>query len=251
MAKYDALRAYLTTLNDVQWCPRLDEIEAIIGSRLPGSAARHRTWWANSGGNLVHQNAWLDAGWRVDSVDLARHRVVFRRSRLGGLAGTARSEPAIQPAPERLSNPELARARAALKEPVTVSLRAEWTTVGSLDQLARAPDLLGEGGGVLRVVHLGSPNSASILIDCNRLSEALDWLVDGQRLPARELETMISMPGRSETEVQVLRSGNAWLLAGGKGRKADLGEERERRMVAELLLLQERQSGRGETLLSL
>lgn len=84
MSKYEPLREHLARLEDVVWAAKLNEVEDIIGSSLPKSAREHRTWWANSGGSLVHQNAWLDAGWRVERTDLMRDVIVFRRLRIGG-----------------------------------------------------------------------------------------------------------------------------------------------------------------------
>lgn len=57
-----------------------DEIEAIIGSSLPASARRSRSWWANSrASNRVQSAAWMEAGFHVDSVDLEAERVALSR----------------------------------------------------------------------------------------------------------------------------------------------------------------------------
>ena len=42
-------------------------VEDLVG-RLPESAYRHRAWWGNNDGT-VEAKAWLDAGWRVESVN--------------------------------------------------------------------------------------------------------------------------------------------------------------------------------------
>ncbi|MEP3304592.1 MAG: hypothetical protein ABJO05_21720, partial [Roseibium sp.] len=44
-------------------------------------------------------------------------------------------------------------------------------------------------------------------------------------------------------EFDLIRGGNAWLLTDGRGRKADLEVDEERGLVAQLLVLQERQAG--------
>jgi hypothetical protein len=77
MAKYDRLTDWLKK-------PTLpltfDEIETIIVERLPASAAQYRPWWGNETNADSRQcHAWLDAGWRVDSVDLSNKRVVFKK----------------------------------------------------------------------------------------------------------------------------------------------------------------------------
>lgn len=51
------------------------EIENILESRLPQSAYIHREWWANGG--HVQADAWLNAGYQVDSVDLVNYCIVF------------------------------------------------------------------------------------------------------------------------------------------------------------------------------
>lgn len=50
------------------------EIERIIGE-LPTSARSHREWWSNHEGNT--QARWIDAGWRVDHVELGIETIVF------------------------------------------------------------------------------------------------------------------------------------------------------------------------------
>jgi hypothetical protein len=77
MAKYDRLTEWLKK-------PSLpltfDEIEKIIGERLPASAAQYRPWWGNEVNAESRQcHAWLDAGWQVESVDLNNKRVVFKK----------------------------------------------------------------------------------------------------------------------------------------------------------------------------
>jgi len=55
-------------------------IEKIIKNDLPNSARKYREWWANGG--HTHADAWLDAGFRVDSVNLCQS-VVFAKSKMG------------------------------------------------------------------------------------------------------------------------------------------------------------------------
>ncbi len=55
------------------------EIEQIIGDKLPPSAHNHREWWSNHAGRHVQAGAWLEAGWKVDSVDQEGQTVRFRR----------------------------------------------------------------------------------------------------------------------------------------------------------------------------
>ena len=54
---------------------------------------------------------------------------------------------------------------------------------------------------------------------------------------------------KAPIECDVVKAGNAWLLTDGRGRKADLDEQSECYLVAQLLYLQELQNGRKTTLL--
>ncbi len=83
MSKYQPLHDYLSNLpaTSADVTLRFDEVENILGDRLPVSASQHRPWWANdlSTKTHTHAQAWLAAGWRVDGVDLTQHWVRFRR----------------------------------------------------------------------------------------------------------------------------------------------------------------------------
>jgi hypothetical protein len=76
------------------------EIEKIIGSKLPASA-RYRAWWSNNDFNSVLTKVWIEAGFKSEQVDMARHKLVFRRVRkpeaAGGIAQAAGEQP-IHPA---------------------------------------------------------------------------------------------------------------------------------------------------------
>jgi hypothetical protein len=57
-----------------------DQIERIIRAQLPKSAGTYQEWWSNeSTGSHVQSHAWMNAGWRVDSVDLSAKWVRFFR----------------------------------------------------------------------------------------------------------------------------------------------------------------------------
>lgn len=76
MGKYDPLHKHLvdnlSRVNELTM--NFAEIEKLVG-HLPSSAHVHRTWWTRSTG--AGAQAWLSAGWRVESVDLVGKRVVF------------------------------------------------------------------------------------------------------------------------------------------------------------------------------
>lgn len=57
------------------------EIESILGFKLPGSAYNHRPWWANPSSAIDHPyaQAWLAAGWKVETVNQSQKWVRFIR----------------------------------------------------------------------------------------------------------------------------------------------------------------------------
>jgi len=87
MGKYEPLTEFLSKqpLDEVRMS--FEQIERIIGSKLPSSAQHHRAWWSNNPNNSVMTRAWLDAGFRSEQVDMADHKLVFRRAEHGQPAG--------------------------------------------------------------------------------------------------------------------------------------------------------------------
>lgn len=59
--------------------PSFSKIEEIIGGKLPASAYKLRSWWANDSVGHVQSRQWLDVGWRVASADLNKQVVRFAR----------------------------------------------------------------------------------------------------------------------------------------------------------------------------
>jgi CBS domain-containing protein len=57
-----------------------EDIENVLGETLPPAAREHRSWWANDPISNQQSVAWLQAGWRVDDVDLTAGEVTFRQS---------------------------------------------------------------------------------------------------------------------------------------------------------------------------
>jgi len=56
-----------------------EEIEKVIGVKLPPKAQHHRAWWSNNASNNVMTRVWLDAGFETEQVDMAARKLVFRR----------------------------------------------------------------------------------------------------------------------------------------------------------------------------
>ncbi len=82
MSKYDPLQTFLAGLPPSQQEVTLTFklIEEIIQTDLPKSAYLYRSWWSNEKlGNHSQAECWLNARWKVDSVDLATGRVRYAR----------------------------------------------------------------------------------------------------------------------------------------------------------------------------
>lgn len=72
--KYEPIKDYLMNCRSNRIQLTYDEIEKIIKKSLPDSAYKYREWWANGGHSQA--DAWLDAGWKVEEVNLGKS-VVF------------------------------------------------------------------------------------------------------------------------------------------------------------------------------
>ena len=73
------LGAYLTRQPGPTCALTFREIEACLRRRLPPTASVRRDWWRNRHVYSHAYHGWLAAGWRVESVDLARQVVTFRK----------------------------------------------------------------------------------------------------------------------------------------------------------------------------
>ena len=80
-AKYQPLTSHLRAQRADQVRMSFTEIERVIGAKLPHSADSHRAWWSNNPTNNVMTQAWLDAGFESEHVDLPGRKLVFRRVR--------------------------------------------------------------------------------------------------------------------------------------------------------------------------
>lgn len=259
MSKYEPLREHLARMDDVVWAAKLDEVEEIIGSNLPRSAREHRTWWANSGGSLVHQNAWLDAGWRVERTDLNRDVIIFRRLRIGGTNIAAQSQRAQKDVrnPQRAAEKRLTREMASLRQPATVTLRTEWTTLGDVQKTPCSNSTIPRDAGVVRFAAMDGEEVRTVLVatqSIHKLYRALRLEMKGmsgsdEDLPALKLISKSGFDPKQPIECDVVKSGNAWLLTDGRGRKAKMDDKTECHLVAQLLYVQELQSGRTSKLL--
>ena len=80
--KYAPLEKYLRDLPVQQEDITItfESLEQILNEPLPASAREGYPWWENQRrGMQVESNAWMDAGWMVDTVDLMGKWVKFVR----------------------------------------------------------------------------------------------------------------------------------------------------------------------------
>jgi hypothetical protein len=82
MTKYQPLSEHLRSRRDPFWRATFDDLEAVLGFPLPKSAQEKATWWENNAAK-AHNRAWLDAGWRVESIDPHGRAVLFHREGYG------------------------------------------------------------------------------------------------------------------------------------------------------------------------
>jgi hypothetical protein len=80
MSKYDPLQTFLRDRSSDEVPMTFEEIERILGFKLPEKSQQIRAWWSNNASNNVMTKAWLAAGYRTARVDLAGRRLVFERT---------------------------------------------------------------------------------------------------------------------------------------------------------------------------
>lgn len=229
MGKYDSLRDHLRGLTAFEWNATFAEIERVLGFALPNSATVHRSWWSNSGGLQVHQNAWIKAGWSVSSVDLSRRIITFQRTRQPSTEAPARTprRQAVAPSSGDMS---------------AVTIRLQWTALGEIRPGGNArpdrPDIPASPG-LFRLTFV-EPQGIRLMIGA-----ALD-LADrfaGRSADAagRALETALG--AGDAVGIEIVLADNAWVLRDGRGRPARLEDPVERDLVTAAALVDARARG--------
>ena len=82
IGKYEKFKRYLKYRAAFTNVVKLSfaKMDGIIGDNLPMSAFRKEKWWSNSPSS-VHAKAWLDAGWKMQDVNLDEGYVVFQKAK--------------------------------------------------------------------------------------------------------------------------------------------------------------------------
>ena len=80
MSTYKELTEYLNRLSelDKRYILSFTHIEEIVKRKLPPSARKDRTFWANTY-QRYYARFWLQAGWKVQGVDFQKKEVIFIR----------------------------------------------------------------------------------------------------------------------------------------------------------------------------
>lgn len=93
MGKYSPLKEFLSTNAHDRIPMTFDEIEKVLGLKLPASK-RYPAWWSNNPSNNPMTQEWLDAGYETESVNTSNGKLVFRRvlSHGAGASGGASSK---------------------------------------------------------------------------------------------------------------------------------------------------------------
>ena len=73
--KYEPLTAYLRESGEKRIQLTFAYLDDILSFRLGKSPRNHRAWWANGGHD--HASAWMDAGYKVEAVNLTQETVIF------------------------------------------------------------------------------------------------------------------------------------------------------------------------------
>jgi hypothetical protein len=79
LSKYEPLPQFLSSKAGSLHRMSFEQIERVLGFKLPKSAYEHEAWWSNNDTGHSHARAWLSAGWRTQDVDLAARMVTFQR----------------------------------------------------------------------------------------------------------------------------------------------------------------------------
>jgi len=79
MGKYEPLGKFLRQQGSELVVMKFEDIERIVGSKLPESSRQYRAWWSNNPNNNVMTKVWLNAGFQTEQVDIEGRRLVFRK----------------------------------------------------------------------------------------------------------------------------------------------------------------------------
>ena len=82
MSRYDPLKLYLTNIHPshLEVALSFKEVEEILDNSLSPSAHDHRPWCGNDYSKGTNSQAWIEAGLKVDTVDMKEEWIRFIRA---------------------------------------------------------------------------------------------------------------------------------------------------------------------------
>ncbi len=76
--KYSPLEEYILSINDNEIKFTFDEIEKILGKKLPPTAYKNRAWWTYNDATHTQSKAWTSANFKPQ-VALKDRYIIFKR----------------------------------------------------------------------------------------------------------------------------------------------------------------------------
>ena len=77
-SKYYLIFEHLQACKQAAVTLTFTEVEALMGCSLPASALKKKNWWSNrDSASALQASAWINAGYQIESVDLAQQTVTF------------------------------------------------------------------------------------------------------------------------------------------------------------------------------
>ena len=79
-SKYYPLFQHLQNCREEEVTLTCAKIESIMGCALPATARKRKNWWSNrDSASALQAGAWIQASYRVASVDLEQQTITFQR----------------------------------------------------------------------------------------------------------------------------------------------------------------------------
>jgi len=78
-SKYYPLYLYFKRSDEDVVILTIADVQSIIGGGLPASARSQRAWWSNRKTAVAQSAAWVEAGYRVDKLELEKNLITFRK----------------------------------------------------------------------------------------------------------------------------------------------------------------------------
>ncbi len=88
--KYLRLQQFLLANGSDRIMLSFENIEMILGFKLPESAYKYSAWWSNHIGSHTQAHSWIDAEYKTEAVQLGKHIVFAKHEKLAANMGTNR-----------------------------------------------------------------------------------------------------------------------------------------------------------------